>query len=92
MIDFVPCHKHIPHRALCDRLCAENAIVTEKHIFPDKLLLFLLPLSSFLTVTNTLNLIDSIVSNHASLFPVAPLYIVTNTHTVGSKREAYKYV
>lgn len=64
--------KHIPHRAWWDRLCAENGIVTKKkkHIFSDKPSLFLLPTSSFLTVTNTLNMIDSIVFNHTSLFLV----------------------
>ncbi len=72
--------KHIPHRAYWDRLCTKNAIVTEKHIFPDKAALYLLPLSSFLTVTNTLNLIDGIVSNHASLF--TPHQTHTNTYTV----------
>lgn len=72
MIDFVPCQlvgetNTFPTGPLWDRLCTENAIVTEKHIFPDKAALFLLPLSSFLSVTNTLSLIDGIVSNHTSL-------------------------
>lgn len=80
--------KHIPHRASWDRLCTKDAIVTEKHIFPDKAAPFLLPLSSFLTLTNTLSLIDGIVSNHTSLFLFVSLY---PTYTV-SKKEPHQRV
>lgn len=84
MIDFVPCQlgrdKHIPHRVQRDRLCTKNAIVTEKHIFPDKALLFLLLFSSFLTMTNTLSLIDGIVSNHTSLLVFISFCLIPNTH------------
>lgn len=73
--------KHIPHRAWWDRLCTENAIVTEKHIFPDKAALLLLPLSSFLTLTNTLSLIDGIVSNHTSLFLFVFFFVPHTKHT-----------
>lgn len=69
-------------------MCTKNAIVTEKHIFPDKAALFLHLLSSFLTMTNTLSLIDGIVSNHTSLFLFVSLQPIPNTHKhIYSKRE-----